>query len=86
VESIPILLIRLDTLLQAFDRLVLGRRSAEVIHGPIGVIAILPLQGQDLVLEPGVLGAQRLGQTLGFLEAGPGNDRAARAESREEDG
>ena len=46
VELIPILLIRLDALLQPFDRLFLSRRSAEVVHGPIGVVTVLALQEQ----------------------------------------
>src|SRR5689334_15909161 len=79
-QAVAILLIRLDTPLQPLDRLVPSCQAPEVVDGTVGVIAVLALQGQDLILEARILGTQRLAQTLRFLPSRMRNDRATGTE------
>ncbi len=72
-----------DILPQLIDRLFLGCEPARIIDRSVGVVAILSLEDEDLILEPGVFGAQGLLGSLAVGDLGAWNHRAPRAERQE---
>ena len=85
-EPVPVVLITLDAPLEPFDRLVPNGEATEVVECPIGVIAILGLEPEDLVLEAGVLPCATSDQALRLLESRSRHHGAARQTRGDDEG
>ncbi len=55
-------------MLEPLDRFVLDRQSMRIVDGAVGIIAILALQGENLVFQASVFGAKRMRKLLAFVE------------------
>ena len=79
-KSSALVVVGLNTLFQALDRVILGCQTTRIVDGALGIVSILSLQRQNSVFQSSVFRAQSLRQPLALVHSRFGDNSTTAAD------